>query len=169
MSSFSPWRYIWKQLFSEITFNTPMIFIAVKEDRCLIGWWYCTVTFVRVKKRDTVPRVVLRTFNGCEVRIDTSITRVTVRHHEACRVMANSYPEWQNFQFIPTIISFSYILFLLSSTIVFKPKRLYLSLNMRYFNNFALKWVHYRSRNVRFGSDLRYPDAMHEVVLHPFV
>ena len=34
----------------------------------------------------------IRIFNGCEVLIENSVTRVTVRHHEACRVMPNSYP-----------------------------------------------------------------------------
>ena len=29
----------------------------------------------------------MRMFNGCEVRIENSVTRVTVRLHEACRVM----------------------------------------------------------------------------------
>ena len=33
----------------------------------------------------------IRIFNGCEV-IENSITRVTVRHHQTCRVMPNSYP-----------------------------------------------------------------------------
>ena len=35
----------------------------------------------------------IRIFNGCEVQIESSVTRVTVRHHEACRVMPNSYPK----------------------------------------------------------------------------
>ena len=38
---------------------------------------------------------IIRIFNGCEVRIENSFTRVTVRHHEACRVKPNSYPEWR--------------------------------------------------------------------------
>ena len=44
----------------------------------------------------------IRLFNGCEVRIENSVTRVTFRHHVACRVMPDSYPEWQNFQFAPS-------------------------------------------------------------------
>ena len=32
-------------------------------------------------------------FNGCDVWIENSVTRVTVRHQETCRVMPNSYPE----------------------------------------------------------------------------
>ena len=32
-------------------------------------------------------------FHGCMVWIEKSITRVTDRHHEACRVMPNSDPE----------------------------------------------------------------------------
>ena len=35
----------------------------------------------------------IRIFNGCEVLIENSVTRVTVRHHKACRVMPNSYSE----------------------------------------------------------------------------
>ena len=34
----------------------------------------------------------IRIFNGCEVLIENSVTRVIVRQHEACRVMPNSYP-----------------------------------------------------------------------------
>ena len=32
-------------------------------------------------------------FHVCMVWIEKSVTRVTDRHHEACRVMANSDPE----------------------------------------------------------------------------
>ena len=32
-------------------------------------------------------------FHGCVVWIEKSVTRVTDRHHEACRVMPNSDPE----------------------------------------------------------------------------
>ena len=32
-------------------------------------------------------------FHGCMVWIEKSVTRVTDRHHEACRVMPNSDPE----------------------------------------------------------------------------
>ena len=38
---------------------------------------------------------------------------------------------------------------------------------MRYFINRALKQVYFSIKNVRFGSYLRRPDAMHEAVLHP--
>ena len=60
--------------------------------------------------------------NGCEVRIGNFVTRVTVRHHEACRLMPNSYPEWQYFHFAAKHImgSFSGILF--PSRIVFKQE-----------------------------------------------
>ena len=43
--------------------------------------------------------LIIRIFNGCEVWIENSFMRVTVRHHKAWRVLPNSYPEWQNFQF----------------------------------------------------------------------
>ena len=32
-------------------------------------------------------------FNGCEVQIDNFVARVTVRHHKACRVIPNGYPD----------------------------------------------------------------------------
>ena len=35
----------------------------------------------------------IKILNGCEVRIENSVTRVTVCHHDACRVMPISYPE----------------------------------------------------------------------------
>ena len=40
---------------------------------------------------------VIRIFNGCEVQIENSVTRVTVRHHGAWQVMPNSYHKWQDF------------------------------------------------------------------------
>ena len=43
-------------------------------------------------------------------------------------------------------------------------RRLYLSLEMRYFISFALKIVHLRSKYVRFGSYLRPTDVMYEVL-----
>ena len=44
---------------------------------------------------------IMRIVNGCAVGTEPFVTRVTVRHHEVCRVMQNSYPEWRNFQFAP--------------------------------------------------------------------
>ena len=40
-------------------------------------------------------------FHGCMVWIEKSVTRVTDWHHEACRVMLNSDPEWQIFLSTP--------------------------------------------------------------------
>ena len=60
----------------------------------------------------------IRIFNGCSVLIENSITRVTVRHHEARREMPNSYPCDRLFN------SFSCILFLW---------QLYWRLNMFFF------------------------------------
>ena len=76
---------------------------------------------------------IIGVFNGCEVRIENSVTRVTVRLHEAYRVMPNTYPEWRNFGFTPKSIieSFSCILFI---------RRLYLSLDMCYCVNFTLNF-----------------------------
>ena len=42
-------------------------------------------------------------FHECMVWIEKSVTRVTDRHHEACRVMPNSDPEWPIFLSTPYI------------------------------------------------------------------
>ena len=89
------------------------------------------------------------------MRIEISVTRVIVRHHEACRVMPNIYPEWQNFQFAPSSHYRFILLHTLPSTIVFK-------LGYALFYQFYVKWVHFRSSNVRFGICLRRPDVTHE-------
>ena len=44
----------------------------------------CEVFFVSTEYKN---------LNGREVRIENSVLRVTVRHHEACRVMPSIYPE----------------------------------------------------------------------------
>ena len=36
---------------------------------------------------------IISIFHGCMVWVELSVTRVTDRHHEACRVMPNSDPE----------------------------------------------------------------------------
>ena len=54
------------------------------------------------------------------MRIENSVTRVTVRHHKACRVMPNSYPEWRNFQFAPNNHYRFFFLHTLPSTIAFR-------------------------------------------------
>ena len=71
----------------------------------------------------------IRIFSGCEVWIENSITRVTVRHHEACWVMLNSHLEGRNFQFAPNN----------HYGLVFFLRQLHLSLNKRYFMNFTQK------------------------------
>ena len=65
----------------------------------------------------------IRIFNGCLVRTENSVMRVTLRHHKACRVMPNSYPKWQNFQFPPNNHFGFFFLHTTASTIAFK--RLY--------------------------------------------
>ena len=54
------------------------------------------------------------------MRIENSVTRVIVRHHEACRVMPNSYPEWRNFRFAPNNHYGFFFLHTLPSTIAFR-------------------------------------------------
>ena len=54
------------------------------------------------------------------MRIENSVTRIAVRHHEDCRVMPNSYPELPNFQFAPYKHCKFFFLPTLHSTIVCK-------------------------------------------------
>ena len=53
-------------------------------------------SFIWEDMRDTVFEII-SIFHGCMVWIEKSVTRVTDWHHEACRVMPNSDPEWQIF------------------------------------------------------------------------
>ena len=54
----------------------------------------------------------IRIFNGCEVRIENSITRVTVRHREACIKQINHY-EFFFLYTLPSTVAFrlEYVLF----------------------------------------------------------
>ena len=47
------------------------------------------------------PGKIISIYHVCMVWIEKSVTRVTDRHHEACRVMPNSDPEWQIFLSTP--------------------------------------------------------------------
>ena len=62
---------------------------------------------------------IVRIFNGCELRIENSVTMVTVQHRKACRVIPNSYPEGRDFQFAPNNHYGFFFLHTLPSTIAF--------------------------------------------------
>ena len=53
--------------------------------------YYCRTIFIAVRVDHLVKTIGI--FHGCMVWIVKSVTRVTDRHHEACRVMPNSDPE----------------------------------------------------------------------------
>ena len=81
----------------------------------------------------------------CEVRIENSVTRVTVRHREWCRTVILTDGIFNSHR--TTIMdSFSCILFL---------RQLHLSLSMYFLINFMQKYNYIQSRNVWFGSYLR--------------
>ena len=73
--------------------KTPMLF------RCLGILMNLSVAHLlnkpcsRIKTDDTKTQHIISIFHGCMVWIEKSFTRVTDRHHEACRVMPNSDPE----------------------------------------------------------------------------
>ena len=70
----TPWRHAWESSYTppscKTTFPSPG---RVYGNSC------------RVCKN-------VRIFNDCEVLIWNSVIQVTVRHHEACQMMPNSYP-----------------------------------------------------------------------------
>ena len=70
-----------------------------------------------IQKSTTNTILIIRTFNGCEVLIENSVTRVTVRHHEACRVMPHSYPSDGIFKLHRRTIMDSFFLHTPTSTI----------------------------------------------------
>ena len=94
--------------------------------------------------------IIIRIFNGCELWIENSVTRVTVQHRETCRVMPNSYPEQRDFQFATNN---HYGFFFLHTLF----RQFHLGLNMYSFINFMQSKNSYifQSRNVWFGSYLR--------------
>ena len=91
-----------------------------------------------------------------EVRIENSVTMVTVHHYEACWVMPNSYPEWRNFHFTPNNHYRFFFLHTLPSTIVFK-------LACELFYQFYAKISMFDQE--KFGSVPVY-DVVHMAVLH---
>ena len=103
--------------------------------------------------RNKFPLMNIRIFNVCEVRIENSVTRATVRHHEACRVIPNSYPEWRNFQFAPNNHYWFFFLHTLSS-------------NLGVI--LLLRWNNYIFDQDMFGSVPIY-DVLHEVIVHPLI
>ena len=83
--------------------------------------------------------------NGCVVRIENFVTRVTVRYHEAFRLMPNRYSEWRKFQFAPNNNFWLFFLHSLPSTISSK-------LEYALFCPFNAKYLHYLRYRIVFGS-----------------
>ena len=74
----------------------------------------------------------IRIYHECEGRIEKSVPRITVWHHEACRVMTNCDPEGQIFLSYPhTNIGF---FFLLTSTVLYLKISFQKSLNTLRYN-----------------------------------
>ena len=54
-----------------------------------------------LSRPNKVNMCTIRIYTECEGRIEKSVTRMVVWHHEACRVMTNSDPQGQNFLSYP--------------------------------------------------------------------
>ena len=52
-------------------------------------------------KYHRMQRYIIRIYHECEDRIEKSVLRIAVWHHEACRVMTNGDPEGQIFLSYP--------------------------------------------------------------------
>ena len=90
----------------------------------------------------------IRIFNGCDVQIENSVMRITVRHHEACLVMLNSYNKWRKFQVTPNNHCRFFFLHTLPSKSAFRLDCVILSII--FWNNYIFWW-----RDARFSSYLR--------------
>ena len=123
-------------------FNSPYFSFLIFLNFDKMSFVKCFQCFLSSNKNE-----IIRIFNGLEVRIENSLTGATVRHHEACQVMPNSYPEWRNFQFA---LNSHYGLFFLHTL----PLSTALSLNVCYFVNFTLKDLHFWSRKVWVDLDM---------------
>ena len=65
---------------------------------------------------------IIRIHHECEGRIEKSVPRIAVWHHEACRVMANGDPEGQTFLSYPHTNNGFFLL--LTTFFLFKSKLL---------------------------------------------
>ena len=101
-----------------------------KEFSCTVGYFWFTLSWFLNEKSTVLPKLsetakvrlvcfqkndfhfsmflnvqakykTIRIFNGCGMWIKKSVTRVTVKHPEAFRLMPNSYPKCRHFQSSP--------------------------------------------------------------------
>ena len=117
LSFFFLFFFLWLQmhfsLIGKAQFRQATLFCAVFINLMLNQEMHVVVRvflYVYYSFKESVKPVckIIGIFNGWEVRIENSVTRRTVRHQEACRVMHNSYLEWQNFQFAPNNHDYCY-------------------------------------------------------------
>ena len=83
--------YHWLEVSREV-YTLPRARNAAKNYYCYTGVYMYFVSFQYEN---------ISIFHGFMMWIEKSVTRVTDRHHEACRVMPNSDPEWRIFLSIP--------------------------------------------------------------------
>ena len=100
----------------------------------------------------------IRIFNGCEVQIEDSVMKITVRH-----------PEWQNFQFPPNNYYGFLSLHTFPSTIVFTLEyallyQFYADINafsvMKCSYKSMMSWHHARARLTPRGIRWKYPEPV---------
>ena len=107
--------------------KTILIYITERSTfpyRSCVNCHICTLVFLMtIRMYHINPNIiitVIRIFNGCEVLIENSVTKVTVRHHKSCRVMPNCYPSDGIFNLHRRTIMDFFFLNTLPSTIAFR-------------------------------------------------
>ena len=70
----------------------------------LVGYrFYCMALFDSETHATSYDNI--RIYHECEGRIEKSVPRITIWHHEACRVMKNDDPYWRIFLSYPNTIN----------------------------------------------------------------
>ena len=115
------WCHFLRQLNDEITWHPlqPMCCTTCED-----------FLFLSYPRSDDQGQII-RIFNGCEVLIENSVTRVTVRHQ--CWVMPNSYPSGGIF--IWTIMDFFFFFFFFFCILFLR--QLHLDLNVLFYPFYA--------------------------------
>ena len=99
MHSTKTWNMVSWPIFAAWHYMALLLLMPLKNRLTRIQFYWQSVKHQPHWYRHTSR--IISIYHGCMVWIEKSFTRVTDRHHEACRVMPNSDPEWQIFLSTP--------------------------------------------------------------------
>ena len=87
-----------------MTYELTFVLLYTREYRA-----YISTSPTNMFSRPEICRVLIRfavynirTYHECGVRIEKSVPRIAVWHHEACRVMTNGDPKGTHFSILPS-------------------------------------------------------------------